>query len=182
MSDAESSPAPKKSGLVVLVPILIVFGIIGTCSAYFLWPRGERLGAIDLRANPATLSIDVGAGDRLNFRIDTITVGTIGGGYPDNSSRSRMNRVEEELEKSVITLTAVGKDGASQASTECRGYAGKSTTGSSESDSVTKTGIPLDCGLVVEKAGVYTLTAKVVWVPKDVRQALLEVRREKAGK
>lgn len=182
MADAETSPAPKSPAPLVFGAIVIGFAIFGTCAAYFLWPRGDRLGAIDLRAGTPTLSVDVGAGDKLNFRIDTITVGTIGGDYPASSSKSRANKVREELEASKITITFVGNDGVSKASTECGAYAGKLTTGSSDADSVESSGLPLDCSLAVEKAGVYTLSAKVAWVPKDVRVAILEVRREKAGK
>jgi len=187
MADDESpSPAPgaadpKGPQKVVLGTIAVFVALIGSCAAYYLWPRGERLGAIDLRSDAPTLSINVGAGDKLNFRIDTITVGTKIG-YPDNSSRSRTNKVREELQASVVTITAVGNDGTSKASTECGAYAGKATTGSSDDDSVTSSGHPLDCSIEVPKAGVYTLAAKVAWVPKDVREALLEVRREKAAK
>jgi hypothetical protein len=180
MADAEPSPAPKSPASLVFVAFALFFAIFGSCAAYFLWPRGDRLGAIDLRADTPTLSIDVGSGDKLSFRIDTITVGTTSG-YPD-SSRSRSNKVQEELQASKITITSVGKDGVSKATTECGAYAGKLTTGSSDADSVKKSGLPLDCSLEVEKAGVYTLTAKVAWIPKDVREAILEVRREKAGK
>lgn len=180
MTDGEPSPAPKSSASMVLGPIAVFVAIIGSCAAYYLWPRGDRLGAVDLRADTPTLSIDVGAGDKLSFRMDTITVGTING-YPD-SSKSRANKVREELQASVITITSVEKDGASKASTECGAFAGKLTTGSSDADSVKSSGLPLDCSLEVQKAGVYTLTAKVAWVPKDVREAFLEVRREKAAK
>jgi hypothetical protein len=183
MADAEPaqpSTAPKNNpSLLVFGTIAMFFAIFGSCAAYFLWPRGDRLGAIDLHAGPPTLSVDVGAGDKLNFRIDTITVGTIGGGYPASSSKSRSNKVREELEASKVTITFVGNDGVSKASTECGAYAGKLTTGSSDADSVKSSGLPLDCSLNVEKAGAYTLTAKVAWVPKDVREAILEVRREK---
>src|SRR5688572_10920024 len=178
MVDAKPS-RPKNPALGVLATIAIFVAIIGSCAAYFLWPRGERLGDIDLRAESSKLSIDVGSGDKLNFRIDTITVAT-NSGYP-NSSSSRTNKVQEELEASKITIASVGNDG-SKASTECGAFAGKSTTGSSESESVTSSGIPLDCSLVVPKTGVYTLTATVAWVPEDVRVAILEVRREKSGK
>lgn len=186
MTDADPpSPTPaaadsKGPKHLVLGVIVTFVAIIGSCAAYYLWPRGERLGAIDLRSDTPTLSIDVGAGDKLNFRIDTITVGTKSG-YPD-SSRSRSNKVHEELKASVLTITAVGNDGASKASTECGAYADKATTGSSDPDHVKSSGLPLDCVIDVPKAGVYTVTAKVAWVPKDVREAFLEVRREKAAK
>ena len=164
----------------VLGVIAFFFALIGSCAAYFLWPRGERVGAIDLRGDSLTLSTEVGAGDKLNFRIDTITVGTTSA-YGD-SSRSRSNKVQAELKASMMTVTAVTADGASKLSTECGLFADKATTGSTESDSVKSNGLPLDCVLVAEKGGLYTITAKVTWVPKDVREAILEVRREKAGK
>jgi hypothetical protein len=188
MADAEPSSSPSPEPTPPKSPASLVFGafaiffvIIGSCAAYFLWPRGDRLGAIDLRADKPTLSIDVASGDKLNFRIDTTTVGTTGGGYP-NSSRSRINKVQDELQASRITITSIGNDGVSKASTDCGAFAGKATTGSNDADSVTSSGLPLDCSIDVEKAGVYTLTAKVAWVPKDVREAILEVRRVKAGK
>lgn len=180
-SPTPAAPDPKGPAHLVLGVIVTFVAIIGSCAAYYLWPRGDRLGVIDLRSDAPTISIDVGAGDKLNFRIDTITVGTKSG-YPDNSSRSRTNKVREELQASVVTITAVGNDGTSKASTECGAYAGKSTTGSSDDDSVRSSGHPLDCSIEVPKTGVYTLTAKVAWVPKDVREAFLEVRREKAAK
>lgn len=179
MAEAET-PAPKNApATLVIGTFALAFVIIGSCATYYLWPRGDRLGAIDLRADGSTLSLDAGAGDRLSFRIDTITVGTANG-YPDNSSRSRANRVEEELQASKVVVTLVRSDG-SKTSTECSAFAGKSTTGSTDADSVQKSGMPLDCALAVEKAGSHTLSAKVTWVPKDVRQAILEVRRQKAG-
>jgi len=180
MTDAEPSPAPKNPATLVFAAIAIFVAIIGSCAAYVLWPRGDRLGAIDLRGDTPTLSVDVRSGDKLSFRFDTITVGTVSG-YPD-SSRSRTNKVHEELRASKITITFVGNDGVSKASTECGAFAGKATTGSSDADSVKSSGLPLDCSFEVQKAGIYTLTAKVAWVPKDVREAMLEVRREKAGK
>lgn len=181
MADEATSPEPKKSigPLMIFGAFAIFFAVFGSCAAYFLWPRGDRVGAIDLRAEPPTLSVDVGAGDKLNFRIDTITVGTTSA-YGD-SSRSRSNKVHAELKASRMTITAVTADGVSKLSTECGSFADKATTGSTETDSVKSTGLPLDCALVVEKAGLYTVTAKVAWVPKDVREAILEVRRQKAG-
>ena len=117
MPDADPAPAQKSPAVLVFGAFGLFLAIIGSCGVYFLWPRGERLGAIDLRADPATLSVDLGAGDKLNFRIDTVTVGTTTG-Y-SNSSRSRTNKVQEELKASVITITSVGNDGAAKASTEC---------------------------------------------------------------
>ena len=111
MADAETSPARGNPALLVFGAIAICFAIIGSCAAYFLWPRGDRLGAIDLRGGTPTLSVDVGSGDKLNFRIDTITVGTIGGGYPGDDSDSRSNKVREDLQASKITITFVGNDG-----------------------------------------------------------------------
>ena len=81
-----------------------------------------------------------------------------------------------------ISITCVGSDGVVQATTECGAFAGKSTSGSSDGERIRKSGVPLDCSLAVPKAGVYTVSAKVAWVPKDVREAVVEVRRSKAAK
>lgn len=180
MASADELPPPKSPALLIVATIAMFVAIIGGSAAYFLWPRGDRLGAIDLRADAPSLTVTAGAGDKLTFRIDTIVVGTVSG-YPD-SSRSRTNRVHEELAASRIRVSAVASDGASKTSTECAAFAGASASGSSDTDSVTSSGIPVDCSLVVENAGTYTLTAAVAWAPKDVRKAILEVRRQKAGR
>src|SRR5262245_61863474 len=54
--------APKKSALLVLVPMGIVLVGIAGLAAYFLWPRGERVGAIDLRGDEPSMSVDLAAG------------------------------------------------------------------------------------------------------------------------
>ena len=180
MAAVESPPTPQNPRALIFVAFALATMIIGSCAAYYLWPRGDRLGAIDLRAATPSLSIDVGDGDKLTFRIETVSVGTVSG-YP-SSSRSRTNSVEEELRASKISITCVGSDGVVQATTECGAFAGKSTRGSSDGERIRKSGVPLDCSLAVPKAGVYAVSAKVAWVPKDVREAVVEVRRSKAAK
>jgi hypothetical protein len=78
MADAEPSPAAKNPASLVFGVIAPFLAIFGCCAADFLWPRGERLGASDLRSDTPTLSVDVGPGDKPSFRIDTITGGTTG--------------------------------------------------------------------------------------------------------
>jgi len=171
---------PKPASPAILVPIAIAtfLAVIGSCAAYFLWPRGEKVGSLDLRAAAPSLSVELRKGDTLSFRIDTVTVGTASG-YPD-SSRSRTNAVHDQLEDSIITAT-LALDGNTEASTQCGAFDGKATTSSSSETDVETSGLPLRCALVATKPGKHTLSASVVWVPQDVRKATLEVRRQRAG-
>jgi hypothetical protein len=177
VASRKASAASNKSPLLVLVPMGIVLAGIASLAAYFLWPRGERVGTLDLR-NPATsLDVTLAAGDKLNFRLD-VTVGTTSG-YPD-SSRSRSNAVHDELEASKLAVD-LGLGGNVTGSTTCGAFDGKATSGSSSSDEVESSGLPLRCSLVARAAGKYTLSTRVVWVPKDVREAKLEVWRQRAS-
>ena len=175
MANPEPAKAPKNPALLVLVPMAIVLAVIGSCAAYFLWPRGQRVGAVDLLATEPGLKVDLKKGDTLSFRLDA-TVGTETG-YPD-SSRSRTNAVHDQLETSIITVTLT-KDGSPQASTQCGAFDGKATTSSSSETDVETSGLPLRCGLVASQPGKHALAVSVAWVPKDMRKATLEVRRQR---
>jgi hypothetical protein len=133
---------------------------------------------MDLRAAAPTLAVDLAAGDKLNFRLDVVTVGTASG-YPD-SSRSRSNAVHDELKASKLAVTLAEGDGPGS-STTCGAFDGKATTVSSSSSEVESSGLPLRCSLVAKTPGRHTLTARIEWVPKDVREAKLEVRRVQAA-
>jgi hypothetical protein len=159
----------------VLVPMGICLAVIASLSAYFLWPRGERIGRVDLRAAAPRLDVDLSAGDTLSFRLDA-TVGTTSG-YP-NSSRSRTNAVHDELAASKVTVDLT-LNGAAAGSTTCGAFDGKATTTSSGSDDVDTSGLPLRCTLLARNAGKHQLSARVAWVPRDVRAATLEVRRQR---
>jgi hypothetical protein len=161
----------------VLVPMGICLAVIASLAAYALWPRGERVGQLDLRAGAPHLDVDLAAGDTLSFRLDA-TVGTTGG-YP-NSSRSRTNQVHEELERSKLTVD-LALTGMPIGSTTCGGYDGKATTTSSSSDDVATSGLPLRCTLEAKATGKYALSTRVAWVPRDVRVAKLEVRRQRVA-
>lgn len=150
----------------------IVWAGIASLAAYFLWPRGERVGVLDLRDEGSRLGVELAAGDTLSFRLD-VTVGTTKGYDPD-SSRSRSNAVHEELEASEITVD-LALEGNAGISTKCGAYDGKATTVSSTDDEVDSSGLPLRCSLVASAPGKYTLTSRVVWAPKDIREAKLEV-------
>lgn len=176
MAIPEPSKAPANPALLVLIPIALFLIVIGSCAAYFLWPRGEKIGAVDLLATTPALSVELRTGDRLSFRLDA-TVGTANG-YPD-SSRSRTNAVHDQLEQSIITIT-LAQDGSADASTQCGAYDGKATTSSSSETDVATSGLPLKCSLVAAKPGKHTLTASVTWTPEDMRRATLEVRRQRA--
>jgi hypothetical protein len=159
----------------ILVPIGICLAIITSLAAYFLWPRGERIGQLDLRAPAPQLDIDLATGDTLNFRLDATVRDS---GYP-NSSRSRTNAVHDELAASKITVELT-RSGVVVGSATCGAFDGKATTTSSGSDDVATSGLPLRCTLRARQAGRYQLRARVAWVPRDIRAALLEVRRERA--
>jgi hypothetical protein len=167
--------APRNPAVLVLVPMAIVLAVIGSCAAYFLWPRGQRVGSVDLLASEPSLRVELKPGDRLSFRLD-VTVGTKSG-YPD-SSRGRSNAVHDQLETSIITVT-LAQDGEPATTTKCGAYDGKATTVSSNSDDVESSGLPLTCSLIASKAGKHTLTTRVAWVPADLIKARLEVRRQR---
>ena len=173
MTSAEPSPPRRNPAILIVFAIGIFVACIASLAAYFLWPRGDRVGEMDLRAAAPTLAVDLAAGDTLSFRLD-VTVGT-DSGYP-NSSRSRNNAVHDQLEASKLAVTLAQGDGPGT-STTCGAYDGKATTVSGSSSEVESSGLPLRCSLVAKTAGRHTITARVTWVPKDVREAKLEVRR-----
>ena len=175
MASSDGSSPPSGSALMVLVPMGICLAVIASLAAYFLWPRGERIGQLDLRAAAPQLGVDLAAGDTLSFRLDA-KVGTTSG-YP-NSSRSRTNAVHDELAASKVTVELT-LNGAAVGSTTCGAYDGKATTSSSSSDDVATSGLPLRCKLLARNAGKYQLSARVAWVPGDIRAATLEVRRQR---
>ncbi|HMJ11871.1 MAG TPA: hypothetical protein VK524_10685 [Polyangiaceae bacterium] len=177
MAEPAPPPAPRNPALLIVGAIGVFLVVIASFAAYFLWPRGERVGVLDLRAAAPSLGVDLAAGDTLNFRLD-VTVGT-NSSYPD-SSRSRTNAVHDQLQASAVTASLV-RDGSAPSSTQCGAFAGKATTVGSGSDDVASSGLPLDCSLKAPAAGRYTLTVRVAWVPKDIREAKLEVRRQRAG-
>jgi hypothetical protein len=178
MANPEPSAAPRNPALIVFAAIGIFLTVIASFAAYFLWPRGQKVGVVDLLAAEPSLSVDLKAGDRLSFRIAAVIVGT-DGGYPDSSS-GRSNAVHDQLESSVVTVS-LAPDGGPEASAQCGAYDGKATTGSSSETEVHSSGLPLRCSLVAAKAGKHTLAVSVAWVPDDMRKATLEVRRERAG-
>jgi hypothetical protein len=157
----------------------IVLAGIASLAAYFLWPRGERVGVLDLRDAASSVGVELAAGDTLTFHLDVI-VGTTSGGYPTDSSRSRRNVVHEQLEASKISVDFALEGNAGSATT-CAAFDGKATTGSSDDEKVESSGLPLRCSFKARTPGKYTLTTRVVWVPQDVRKAKLEVWRQRAG-
>lgn len=177
MALAEPSAAPRSPALLVFVTMAVFLAVIASFAACMLWPRGQRVGALNLRAASPDLRVDLQRGDTLSFRLD-VTVGTASG-YPD-SSRGRSNAVHDQLKRSIITVT-LAQDGDPGTSAQCGAYDDKATTGSSGETEVESSGLPLRCSLVANKPGKHTLSASVVWVPEDVRKATLEVRRQRAG-
>lgn len=86
---------------------MVVLGGIGTCAAYFLAPRGEPVGAIDLVA-PAPLTVNLAARSTLSFRLDaTLPMPT-----NEPSTRAKHNAVYNTLGESRLVLTATREGGA----------------------------------------------------------------------
>ena len=149
---------------------------LATCLAIYIWPKGERVGDVDLQAPASALALDLSAGDALHFRV-AVTVGT--NAYP-GSSRARRDAIYERLRASAITIFDAGPGGAAL-STTCFAYDGKSTSSSGSSSEVSMTGIPITCTLAALAAGRHTIKAKVAWAMNaEIHAATLEVRRELA--
>ena len=146
--------------------------------AFSLWPRGERVGAIDLRAGGAPVAFDASAGDGLTFRLD-VTLGTAA--YA-GTEKQRESAARAALRSSSITATVAGPDGAVRSST-CPAYDGKAVTSTRYGSEVSRSGAPLTCALVVATPGRHVVTARAAWATgAEVRAATLEVRREAASK
>jgi hypothetical protein len=180
VTSVEPAPASTSRNLAFVIPgaIGIFVAVIASLAAYFLWPRGHRIGTLNLLAPAPSLGVDLAAGETLSFRFEVVTVGTRSG-YP-SSSRGRTNAVHDQLAASAMTVTLV-REGAPGIAATCGAFDGKATMSSPGSDSVESSGLPLRCSLVAKESGRHTLTARVAWVPKDVREAMLEVRRQRAG-
>ena len=174
MTSTPESPQSSKRTWILFVAFFAIFtvGLI-TFIAIYLRPKGERVGNLDLQAPASALTLDLPAGDSLNFRLD-VTVGT--NGYP-NSSRARRDAIYERLRASTITVSRTGPAGAA-VSTTCGAYDGKSTSSSGSSSEVSVGGIPITCAFAALAPGRHVIDAKVVWAKDaEVRTATLEVRR-----
>lgn len=170
-------PSPPRSGsspaLLIAVAVVVVLGGIGTCAAYFLAPRGERVGAIDLVA-PAPLTVTLAASGALSFRLDA----TLPSPTNENSSRAKRNAVYATLGESRLVLTAT-REGAPPRVARCAAYEGRFVSASDTTTEVAVHGIPLTCRFDNASAGRYVVAAQVTWA-RGVRasRASLEVRAE----
>ncbi len=174
MVDISESPRSPKNPAGVILACFVLFGVvIGTLAAYYLGPKGERVGELDFQ-KASTLALDLPTTRALNFRLD-VTVATRGA---QSSSRATRDAIYEKLRASTITVSDTGPTGATQ-STTCAAFEGKSTSAGSSSSEVEIHGIPIVCSLAPLAPGRHSLTGKVVWVKDlDVRVAALEVRSE----
>lgn len=155
----------------ILGAIVVVFAIIGTCSMYFLAPRGDRVGAIDLTA-PAPLTVQLAAGRVFNFRLDA----TLPSPRNENSTRAKHNAVYDTLGESQIVVTAT-REGRRPIVARCAAYDGRATSASDTDAEIAVRGIPLTCSFGEETEGRYALTATVTWARGvTARHAVLEVR------
>ena len=167
--------APPRSGsspgLLIAGAFALVFGGIGTGAAYFLAPRGERVGAIDLAA-PAALTVNLAARSTLSFRLDA----TLPSPTSESSSRAKRNAVYDTLGESRLVLTAT-REGGARRTVRCAAYEGRFVSASDTEAEVAVTGIPLTCTFADADAGRYVITAEVAWARGvTARRASLEVR------
>jgi hypothetical protein len=128
---------------------IVLFGVI----AFFVWPRGKRIGEIDLLADDASTVVAVKAGARLVFRMDVGPGGTT---------------AEYKLRESKITIAV--EDGASST---CDAYPGAAM---SESPSGWE-GMVLSCEIRLSKSGDAKVRATAQWAQGfRPSKAMLEVR------
>lgn len=152
-STAPHEPFPVgKIVAVVLIPCTF-FGFIG----FMVWPRGDKLGTIDLGAKAGSLAVDANRGAELNFRLD------VEPGGRSVEKRLRSSSIAVELEQGGKTTT-----------TSCKAYDGKVMS----SGSWGMTGVVLECRLPVKESGKGTVRANATWASGFTpTQAVLEVRR-----
>jgi hypothetical protein len=145
---------PRRGGaLRVIAPVVVMIALITTPLAYCLWPRGEKIGSIDLTSKDPSLPVTLTAGTRLVFRLD----------FAPNTKV-----VARRLRESTIMVEIV--DGAPTEKATCPAYEGSSMTGLS--------GIPLSCELRIARSGPVRLRAKGQWHSElEPESAMLEVRQ-----
>lgn len=168
---SQDAPSAGPQRLVLLV-VAITLGGFATCAAYNLWPRGQRVGALDLTAPDPRLTVTVAAGSTLSFRLDTVVTAP----FPSDSGRSLRNATCEALGASTIVLTDTLPGGQS-VQARCPAYDGRFVSADSRGDVVAVDGIPVTCTLGPLSAGAHTLTARIAWARGlRARVATLEVR------
>jgi len=156
----------------VLLIMALVVGGIGTCAAYSLWPRGQRVGALDLTAATPSLTVTLAEGSTLSFRLDTVVTAP----FPARDGRSFRNATYDALGASTLTLTDTPARGESEVTT-CPAYDGRFVSADNSGNVVTINGIPVTCSFGRLAAGPHTLTARIVWARGLRAQvATLEVR------
>ncbi|MDO9020928.1 MAG: hypothetical protein Q8S73_00430 [Deltaproteobacteria bacterium] len=170
-----STPSRSGSspGLLIAGAFAVVLGGIGTGAAYFLTPRGERVGAIDLAAPaPAALTVNLAARSTLSFRLDA----TLPSPSSESSSRAKRNAVYDTLGESRLVLTAT-REGGARRTARCAAYEGRFVSASDTESEVAVSGIPLSCAFADADPGRYAITAEVTWARGvTARRASLEVR------
>lgn len=161
--------AKTKANARLVVPLVIVFAVampvLGAIMAFSLrdlvFPPGEAIASLDLRAPTAETAVDLAAGDKLIFRAD---VAALGGGLKTSLRRVR--------------LTAGLRPPAGPArSTSCAIYNGGAKSSSSGLTKSRLTGTSNDCELVADTAGRYTLRVQAAWGTLSPTEARLEIRR-----
>lgn len=141
-----------------VVGLLIIVALAGTLT-FALWPRGEKVGVIQLATGSGSLAVERRQGSSLLFRLDLEDGGRV---------------VQRHLEKSTVTVE-LEEDGKRTGTSTCPAYSGRAAAGGKTGMS----GIVLDCRLPMHGAGSANVHARVSWEPGfNPKGAVLEVRRE----
>lgn len=139
-----------------LLASLVVSVLIGGPILVCVWPRGEKVGQLDLLTEGAKLKVPTRAHGRLLFRLDVQPGGKV---------------TTAKLRNSSLSIELV-LDGA-KVSTSCAAYSGVAMMSSPNSVK----GIMIGCELPTDSASGGELTARATWVSGfRPGQALLEVR------
>jgi hypothetical protein len=172
------APVPKRKNVPVLPVVLIglaavvFFGGILAFAIFRNTTQGEVVGAVDVRAAPGSLPVELHAGDALHFRIDAEF-----GAPPGGSNKRRVDVLDDALRRSKLTVR-LARSGAAERATSCPVYAGAGRLGHVSATTVQRSMVN-DCAFVVDAAGSYVVRAEVAWGGVDVRGATLQVRRER---
>jgi hypothetical protein len=143
----------QAAAAIKMVGVMIL--LIGAPIAYFVWPRGDRIGEIDLGAQDASLTIPATGKTRLLFRLDVEPGG---------------RTVERGLSASTVLIQL---EGSAVTQTTCPAIGRGAMSGSPSA----LEGIVLACELRLPPSGNVRVRARPMWAPGFApRRAVLEVR------
>lgn len=162
------APAPRRTKPPVLLIVLAAVGlsVVGVGVLVFsLWglvfPPGEAIAVLDLRAPSAEAPVELTAGDKLIFRADVA---------------SRRSFLKTDLRRTTLRV-ALRPPAGSERTSSCAIYDGGANSSSSGPSGSRLTGTSNDCELSADVAGRHVVRAQVAWGAIAPTEARLEVRR-----